>query len=118
MFNSAVIGQRNIIYTRGFAPPQALTCRKVIVFLLILFIIIFSIIYIIQANAAATEGYKIQNYESEILKLRSANKKLNLKLSEIQSFEYLAERIKTLNMVKMSRAEIEYLSPVSQVAAR
>jgi len=120
MSHAITYTQRNIAYckSRERTLSQPNKDRKIVVILLILFIILFSILYIVQANSVATRGYEIQKYESEISKLQSVNEKLGLKLSEIRSLDYLEKRVKDLSMMKISRARVEYLSPTSQVAAR
>ena len=90
--------------------------RRIVVSLLILLIILFSVVYIIQTNSVAIGGYGIQEHKSEIAKLQSGNKNLRLKLSEVQSLSFLEEKIEKLEMIKLGKAE--YLSPISQVAAR
>ena len=90
--------------------------ERVLVFFLIFVIILFGILYIVQAISVATEGHRIQEYKSEIGKLQSKNKNIELELSGVQSLGFLEERIEGLNMV---RAEtVEYLSPTSGVAAK
>jgi len=112
------ITQRNIGYSRNYKTVrhQENQSNKVVVYSLILLIIFFGILYTIQANGVVTNGYKIQKYDKELTSLRSKNNELNLKLTEIQSLKFLEESVENLNMVKISK--IEYLSPVSQVAAR
>ena len=90
--------------------------RKVIMFLLILLIALFFVLYIVQANSVATGGYKIREHNNKAKILRTENKDLELKLSGVRSLGFLEERLETLNMVKIG--EVEYLLPISQVAAR
>lgn len=106
MSYAATITQRN----------HSINRNKIIVVLLILFIILFGVLYIIQANSVATGGYKIQKHKNEISKLQSENQVFELRLFEMRSLDFLEQRIGDLNMVKTGR--VEYLSPVSQVAAR
>jgi len=90
--------------------------ERVLTFFLIFAIILFGTLYIIQAISVATEGHRVQKHKSEIEKLQSKNKNIELELSGAQSLSFLEEKIEGLNMV---RAEIiEYLSPISEVAAK
>ena len=118
MSYSATLAQRNIVCSRD--RKRVFTGqnqnRRAIVFLLILLIVLCSILYIVQANSVATGGYKIQKYKKETTSLQSENKSFELELSRARSLGFLEERVKSLNMVKISK--VEYLSPISQVAAR
>ncbi len=118
MSYSTVFAQKNIIYSRNrrLTLSRETQGRKMIVFLLILLIILFGILYIIQANNAATEGYKIQEYKNKIAKLRTENENIELELSQVRSLGFLEEKVETLKMVKIGN--VEYISPVSEVAAR
>ncbi len=113
------IAQRNISHQKSQGAvwsSKESQSNKMIIYLLALLVVFFSILYIAQANSVATGGYKIQKYDAELMVLQSENNRLNLELTEIQSLKFLEERVENLNMVKIS--QIEYVSPVSQVAAR
>jgi len=112
------LNRNNIIYSRNQERALVKQSRnkKAIIFLLILFIALFGILYIVQVNSAATSGYKIQKYKNELMELQSNNKNLELKLSEVRSLEFLEGKIENLNMAKAEK--IDYISPISQVAAR
>lgn len=114
MFYTAAISRRNIIYSKSQASQDK--SKKLIVYLLILLIISFSVLYIVQANNLATGGYRIQEYQNKLSALQSANKTVRLRLSEVSSPDFLEEKIKGLNMVEVGR--VEYISPISEVAAK
>lgn len=118
MSYATTFSQRSIIYSR--IREQSLSkqnhSRKVIISLLICVIILFSVLYIVQVNGITAGGYKIQKYKSEISRVQSDNKNLELKLSEVRSLSFLEEKVKSLNMVKT--AKVEYISPISEVAAK
>lgn len=118
MSYSATLTQRNIVYSRRkeHALIDQNQNRRVVIFLLTLLIILFSILYIVQANNVATGGYKIQKYKKELTGLQSKSKNLELKLSEVRSLEFLKTKLESLDMVKLSK--VEYLSPITQVAAK
>lgn len=112
------ITQRNIGYSRRYktARYQESRSSKVLIYLLILLIAFFGVLYTIQANSVVTNGYKVQKYNAELASLQSKSNELNLQLTETQSLKFLEESVENLNMVKISK--VEYISPVSQVAAR
>lgn len=111
------LSQRDFIYSRSREQlVYSGKNKKLIAYFLTLLIILFSVLYIVQANNVATWGFKIQKYQSELLSSQSENKSLGLNLSEVQSLKFLEEKIGSLNMVKVGK--VEYLSPVSEVAAK
>lgn len=113
----AAVSQRNIIYSKS--RTRALICiknNKLVVYLLISLIILFSILYIVQANSVATGGYRIEKYKDGLKNLQSENKNLGLKLSEVQSPGYLEGKVESLKMVKVGN--VEYLMPTPEVAAK
>lgn len=114
MFYTAAISQRNIIYSKFQEPKDK--SKKLIAYLLILVIISFSVLYIVQANNVATGGYRIQEYQKKLSALQYESKVFRLRLSEVSSPGFLAEKIKGLNMVEVGK--VEYISPISEVAAR
>lgn len=116
MSYAVALNRRCVAYTRSRDHSSLTQGGKAAVFLLILLIILFSILYIVQANSVATDGYKIQEHKSRIEELQTENKNLELKLSEIRSLGFLEEKIESLNMVKVEK--VDYLSPVSEVAAK
>lgn len=118
MSYSVTLTQRNIVYSRrkDCVLIDQNQNRRVVILLLTLLIILFSILYIVQANNVATGGYKIQKYKKELTGLQSGSKNLELKLSEVRSLEFLKTKLESLDMVKLSK--VEYLSPVTQVAAK
>ena len=116
MLNSVVLTQRNIVRSKSRANSKMLNNEKAVVFLLIGIIALFSILYIVCINSVVTGSYKIQEHKTSVKNLKSENKILGLELSRTKSFSYLEERIEGLNMAKTQK--IEYLSPISQVAAK
>ncbi len=121
MSYSVSFAQKNSVYYRS--KQRSFSARKgskkrTIAFLLIFSIILFSIIYIIQANSLATGGYKLQEHKQELTELQTKHTNLKLKLSEIRSLQYLEQRVESLNMKAISGVEVKYLSPTTQVAAR
>lgn len=115
MSYSITLAQRGIAYSKYKTAIQNKS-RRTVFFLLILLIILFSILYIIQANSVATGGYKVIEYKNQLAGLQAENQNLEIKLSEVRSLGFLEYKVESLNMVKMGR--VEYLSPVSQVVAR
>lgn len=116
MSYAAALNRRSIIHSRAREHSLSTQGRKAVIFLLILLIVLFGVLYIVQANSVATGGYKIQEHKSRVKELQAENKNFELKLSEVRSLGFLEERIESLNMVKAEK--VDYLSPVSEVAAR
>lgn len=108
MSYSVTLTQRNIVYPKSR--------EQILPSLLVLFIILFSVLYIVQANNVATDGYRIQEHKNKKAELQSENKNLELRLSEVRSLSFLEEKVEDLNMIKIEK--VEYISPVSEVAAK
>lgn len=103
----AVFAHRNVSYSREQIFSKQDTISKKTILFLTLLIILFSVLYILQANSVTTDGYKIRAYKNEIVALETTNRILALKLSEIQSLSFLENQIKDFNMV--TAEHIEYL---------
>jgi len=118
MSYAVALNRKNFSYsrTRGRSLAKQNQSRKIISFFLIFAIILFIIIYIVQANSLGTDGYTINGYKDKIAELQSNNKTLELELSKIQSLSFLEGKVEGLNM--MGVGGIEYLSLISEVAAR
>ena len=101
MSYAVALNRKNFSYsrTRGRSLAKQNQSRKIISFFLIFSIILFIIIYIVQANNLVTGGYTINRYESKISELQSENKTLELELSKIQSLSFLEGQVEGLNMV-------------------
>lgn len=70
-------------------------------------IIITSVFYLWQTNNLATKGYKIKDLQDKVSDLRSANKKLELEITQLRSTERITKEVETLKMVEVAR--VEYL---------
>lgn len=117
MSYSITLTQRGIAYSKYRTATQNKS-RRIVFSLLILLIILFSVLYIIQANSVATGGYKVIKYKNQLAELQAENKNLEIKLSEVRSLGFLEYRVESLNMNMIKMGRVEYLSPVSQVVAR
>ena len=108
MSYSVTLTQKNIVYPKSR--------KRILPSLLVLLIILFSVLYIVQANNVATDGYRIQEHKNKRAGLQLENKNLELRLSEVRSLGFLEEKVEDLNMIKIGK--VEYVSPVSEVAAK
>lgn len=84
---------------------------------LIIFIIVFSLLYIWQTNSVSTKGYIISDLEKNTQQLEYENRRLEVDIAKNTSMQSIQERIKNINLVVVDR--IEYLTAVgSSVAQR
>jgi cell division protein FtsL len=74
---------------------------NVVVFLCVLAV---GLMYIVQINLAATQGYAIRDLETQISQLERDNKAMQMQASEARSLERVARGVKMLGMVKSDGA--------------
>lgn len=74
--------------------------RYSLMFLLIGFIGVLSVVYLILFNSNATNGYQIQRLEFERNELLTEREQKNLSLSRTQTLEYLQQDDKINRMVQ------------------
>lgn len=75
------------------------------------------IVYLIQTNFIATEGYKIDDLKSQILEIEAKNRQLEVGTLEFQSMPNIENKITELHMVDGSQVvHIDHVS--STVAVR
>lgn len=86
---------------------KAQSNSKKTIFLVFSLIIIASMCYLWQTNNLATKGYKIKDLQDKVADLRSANKKLELEITQLRSTERIAKEVETLQMIEVAR--VEYL---------
>lgn len=83
----------------------------------IIFIIFISLTYLAKVNSIAIKGFKIKELEKKISQLKNENKKLEMKIIQLESTGEVEEVIDKFNLVKTT--EIEYLRRgTGAVAAR
>lgn len=79
--------------------------------------LVLGIVYLIQTNFIATEGYKIDDLKMQISELEAKNRQLEVSALEFQSMSNIEDKIVELNMVDGSQvAHIDHAS--STVAVR
>ncbi|MDD5043240.1 MAG: septum formation initiator family protein [Patescibacteria group bacterium] len=83
--------------------------------IILVLIVAAGLLYLVQINSVAAKGFEIKDLEKRIETLKDDNKNLELKIAELQSHSYLAEKIKGLNMVAVSK--VDYLIPGSTAVA-
>ena len=73
--------------------------------------------YMLQINTLSTKGYQLDALKGRVSELAEHNKQLELSVAELQSIKKIAERVESLDMVRV--AVTDYLSPTgSSVAVR
>lgn len=83
--------------------------------LLVVTIAVAGFLYLITVVSLSTHGFKIKDLERRIEALKLDNKKLNLKVAEMQSPARIEEWVKTSGMV--AATNIQYVSPTTGVVA-
>ncbi|KKU14002.1 MAG: hypothetical protein UX17_C0003G0005 [Parcubacteria group bacterium GW2011_GWC2_45_7] len=71
--------------------------------------------YLMTLGITSTRGYKIRELERRIEELKFENKKLNLKVAEMQVPGRVAEWVKTSGMVAVSN--VQYISETTGMMA-
>ncbi len=78
---------------------------------------VLGIVYLIQTNFIATEGYKIDDLKNQISAIEEKNRQLEVNALEFQSMSNIDDKIAELHMVDGSQvAHIDHVS--STVAVR
>ncbi|MFH1564963.1 MAG: hypothetical protein ABIC82_03885 [bacterium] len=65
---------------------------------------VLGIVYLIQTNFIATEGYKIDDLKNQISKIEAKNRQLEVNALEFQSMFNIGDKIVELNMIDGSQA--------------
>lgn len=84
---------------RALARPFTVGRRALSVILVLLFCL-FSLLYLLQTNAAASLGADIDRLETERTVLREAHKALELKASELSSLRTIERSASSLRLTK------------------
>ena len=71
--------------------------------------------YLVTVVSISTRGYKMRDLERRIEELKLENKKLNLKVTEMQAPQRIEEWVKDSGMV--AAANVQYVSATSGVVA-
>lgn len=83
--------------------------------LLLLAIMAVGFSYLVTVVSISTRGYKMRDLEHRIDKLKLENKKLNLKVTEMQAPQRIEEWVKTSGMV--AAGSVQYISATTGVVA-
>lgn len=83
--------------------------------LLAILIFVVSFVSIVQANRAATQGYRLRDLETSIASLKINNQQLEIKVAELQSVESVSQRLKMLGLVPTETTY--YVSSVTPTVA-
>ncbi len=83
--------------------------------LLLVAIVAVGFSYLVSVVSVSTHGYKIKDLERRIEDLKVENKKLNLKVAEMQAPQRIEEWVKGSGMVAASN--VQYVSATSGVVA-
>lgn len=63
------------------------------------FLTIAGIVYLLQVNALATQGYEIKSLQKKIVELKDLEARLELESASLQSIQRIEEAVKVLNLV-------------------
>lgn len=83
--------------------------------LLLLAVVAVGFSYLVTVVGISTRGYKMRDLERRIDELKLENKKLNLKVTEMQAPQRIEEWVKQSGMV--AAANVQYISPSTGVVA-
>lgn len=84
--------------------------------LLVVFIMVFSVMYVWQTNAVSTKGYTISDLEQTVTELERENRRLQVEIAKNTSMQHLQDRIKDTNLVAVGH--IDYISSVGTAVAQ
>lgn len=65
-------------------------------------------LYVFAVNQTAAQGYRTNSIEQRVEEVRSENKKIEIKIAELQSTQVVTERLANQNFVPVIR--IEYVT--------
>ncbi len=78
--------------------------------------LVVGIVYFLQTNVSATQGYQIRTLEQQLGELKDTNTDLQLKYIELQSMANVIDQATELKLV--ATGNIEVVTPHSGVVAR
>lgn len=108
--NRAIFGKRKRTVSLKFKPgPYTLMVVVVVLICLI------SLFFLAQVFQASTQGFEISNLQEQIEELKEKNRALEVKSTELRSFEKIKKEAEKLNMVKTDK--VVYLRSDGKMAA-
>lgn len=84
--------------------------------IVVIIVCIFGLSYLALINSTASKGYELSRLERRIEELKRENKKLEVKITELQSLGNISKRISQLDMVPSS--DISYLKSITPYVAQ
>jgi cell division protein FtsL len=82
--------------------------ESLLVFLMAFFLCAVSISYILQTNSIATRGYEVEQYESQLSKLKNENQNMKNQEAELRSIKNLEGEKNRL--VDVASSDINYVT--------
>lgn len=79
-------------------------------------VLVLGVAYIVVVNTVSTKGLRITELQQRVAVLQEENGKIDLKIAELQSLDYLEQQIAEVPYEKV--ADIEYITTAISVAAR
>lgn len=73
-------------------------------------------LYIFAVNSLAIGGFALADYKNKLEDIKRDNQSLEVKITNISSYSYLSEKIKTLDLVPVG--EIRYINPINTTVAK
>ena len=83
---------------------------------LLVFIFVFSFLYVWQTNVIATKGYEISDLEGNIKELEIENRRLEVKIAEHTSMNSIQDRLGNSELVPVDH--VTYLTLTDSVVAQ
>jgi cell division protein FtsL len=77
-------------------------------FITLMIICFLALLYLIQANRTATYGFKIEEYDDAISKLKKEQSELELEAAKLRSTNQIKENLDKLNMQEVDLTKVVY----------
>lgn len=101
-------------------PSSVKTSRQINIKLINKYLSCLSVVilalYIFAVNSLSIQGFALADYKNKLEDIRRENKSLEVKITNISSYSYLTEKIKTLDLVPVG--EIRYINPINVAVAK
>ena len=114
MFTRKIEDLRQLFYRRRWF-EQLRGSQQFLPIIISCLILVFGVGYLVQTNSLATTGYEVNELESQLQVLKEQNKKLQLQVTDLRSTKSIQERLKHMEMVKVSH--VEYITGTSTEVA-
>jgi hypothetical protein len=108
----ASLVHRNIVRSRSSAyKPEVFVSRKskhAFAIILILGILAIGFLYVFQSNTITAKGYVIEGLQKELKDIETANKLLQIEVSNLESVSNLEAKTGSMEMIKAQH--VDYVS--------